>query len=299
MTNVTRASIFQSAARQMRQEFAALGVVPHRGLKGDEAVRLVRTFLNNHLPKRFAASSGFIIDHSDNVSRQTDVVIYDALNCPVYRASAEAAIFPADNVAAVIEVKSSLNGQRFRESVENIRAAKPLGKTAPPQRFGPLQTHTLGCVVAFDAVSPETLEDYYVESLLQKDALGHHIDTILVLDKCVMSLAAHHPRFGYWGTASIDGIGGHDAEGSHFAVGTQLLGDESLDAFLRLLLGHLMRFRHIVDNPWRQERLKLRYLLSYTTQTDPVRRAKVLRRYEVQAREQIVRYSRPGSEDKG
>jgi len=49
--SVTRAAVFQMAARQLRQDFAALSVVPHKGLKGDEAVGLVRQFLNDHLPR--------------------------------------------------------------------------------------------------------------------------------------------------------------------------------------------------------------------------------------------------------
>ncbi len=79
MTPLSRNAIFQMAAQKLRQDFSALGVVPHRGLKGDEATQLVRDFLNDHLPKRFAAGSGFIIDKLDNVSRQTDAVIYDAM----------------------------------------------------------------------------------------------------------------------------------------------------------------------------------------------------------------------------
>jgi hypothetical protein len=39
------------------------------------------------LPKRFDAGSGLIIDPNDNMSKQIDAIIYDALNCPVYRAS--------------------------------------------------------------------------------------------------------------------------------------------------------------------------------------------------------------------
>jgi hypothetical protein len=52
-----------------------------------------------------SARAGFIIHHQDRISKQTDVVVYDALNCPVYRTSDYAGIFPADNVAAVVEVK--------------------------------------------------------------------------------------------------------------------------------------------------------------------------------------------------
>ena len=102
MNKLTRQDIFEQAAKKLRQDFEALAVIPHRGAKGGESERLVREFLNRHLPGRFKAGAGFVIDKVGNVSRQLDVVIYDAMNCPVYRWSEEAAIFPADNVAAVI-----------------------------------------------------------------------------------------------------------------------------------------------------------------------------------------------------
>jgi hypothetical protein len=129
MSKVSRQTIFAQAARKLRQDFDELSVVPHNGLKGNEAEKLVKVFLKEHLPKRFSVGSGFIIDRSDNVSKQTDVIIYDALNCPVYRASEDAAIFPSDNVAAVVEVKSCLDKKQLILSFENILATKQLAKT--------------------------------------------------------------------------------------------------------------------------------------------------------------------------
>jgi hypothetical protein len=51
MTPLSRNAVFQMAAKKLRQDFSSLGVVPHSGLKGDEAAKLVRDFLNGHLPK--------------------------------------------------------------------------------------------------------------------------------------------------------------------------------------------------------------------------------------------------------
>ena len=98
--DISRQSIFEKASAKLRQDFDELYSVPHSALKGSEAEKIIRNFLNNHLPKRFSAGAGFIIDPSDRISRQTDVVIYDAIHCPMYRASEDAAIFPSTNVAA-------------------------------------------------------------------------------------------------------------------------------------------------------------------------------------------------------
>lgn len=70
MAMLTRFEIFAQASKRLRAEFEALSIVPHNALKGQEAERIVRDFLNGHLPKRFAAGAGFIVDPKDNVSRQ-------------------------------------------------------------------------------------------------------------------------------------------------------------------------------------------------------------------------------------
>jgi len=141
--SVTRQSIFEQAAKKLRQEFEDLSSVPHAALEDHEAEKLVRQFLNGHLPKCFTAGAGFIIDRREQVSKQTDVVIYDAMNCPVYRASDDAAIIPNDNVAAVVEVKSRLDKERLEQAAENIASAKRLHKTNAPDLPFLIQTKTL------------------------------------------------------------------------------------------------------------------------------------------------------------
>jgi hypothetical protein len=92
MTQVTRKEIFAQAAKKLRADFEEVkATVLHGGLKGGEAEDLVRKFLQGHLPKRFDAGSGLVIDPHDQLSKQMDVIIYDALNCPVYRTSEKAA----------------------------------------------------------------------------------------------------------------------------------------------------------------------------------------------------------------
>jgi hypothetical protein len=77
----------------------------------------------------------------------------------VYRASDTAGIYPADNVAAVIEVKAKLDAEKLRSAADNIAAAKDLVKSAPPRTALIIETpdapfrvdmHTMGCVFAFE-----------------------------------------------------------------------------------------------------------------------------------------------------
>lgn len=278
---ITRDRIFAMAAQKLRKDFEELSLVPHRGLKGDEASRLVRRFLDDHLPKRFATGSGFIIDKTDKISRQTDVAVYDALNCPVYRASEEAGIFPADNVAAVVEVKSRLDREKLYDAAENIAVAKGMAKTRQPETPFLVQTQTLGCVFAFESeLTVETLAGHY-SSLLREKGLGRHIDLILLLDRAVYTLAARLRGSPGWASCFWEGFGPL-SEGSHLGCGALLLEGASLDGFLRLLLAHLTFFRGTVDHPgfgYPTKDMRVEYLMSHTEEKDPARRAETLRRY--------------------
>lgn len=303
MVKVSRQTIFAQAAHKLRQDFEELSVVPHSGLKGTQAERLVRVFLKEHLPKRFDVGSGFIIDRFDNVSKQTDVIIYDALNCPVYRASEDAAIFPSDNVAALIEVKSRLDKDQLVSSFENILATKRLAKTQAPEGPFFMTSQTLGCLFAFDsAISLDKIAEHYTD-LTKTHGIGHHIDMILVLDKGTLTMWARGQTFRRWGRYLHEGVNKRLSEGLHLALATEELGAESLDAFLRYLLTQLTFFRGMVDHPgfdWSSNPsfagTKLQYLATITHETDPTLKKQKAEQYEREVREEFAKMQTPSSD---
>jgi len=84
----TVAKLFTDAAKLLRAQFEyARSSQPHPGSKGQAVEAILKDFLNAHLPRRFHATTGIVIDHDNNLSRQTDVIIYDALSSPIYQAS--------------------------------------------------------------------------------------------------------------------------------------------------------------------------------------------------------------------
>lgn len=297
MPEITRQSIFAQAAHKLRQDFEELSIIPHRGLKGNEAEKLVRKFLAEHLPKRFDVGSGFIIDYFNNVSKQTDVIVYDALNCPVYRASEDASIFPSDNVAAVIEVKSKLDKEQLTLSVENILATKKLAKTQPPENTF-FTSQTIGCLFAFESsISLDKIVEHY-SNLIKKYSIGHHIDIIHVLDKGIITIWSRPQGFSVWGMYLHEGINRKLTEGLHLALAVQELGEDSLDAFLRYLLTHLTFFRGVVDHPgfdWSSnssfEGTKLTHLATICYETDPELRKQKMEKYFSEVKEEFARMS--------
>lgn len=283
----TRAEIFAEAAKRLRQDFEELVVIPHRREKGGEAEGLVRKFLEDRLPRRFGVGAGFVIDALDQLTGHNDVIMYDALNCPVYRASSSAAIYPADNVAVVVEVKSRLDGRELRNGFEKIAAVKSLAKRGHAE---PLHAQTFGVIFAFEsAISAGTVLNHY-RKLIEEKGFGHHPDLVVVLDKGALTILANHPALGpQWNiVSSIEGLGGKDAEGSHFAAGWHEIGPGTLDFFFRFLLVSLNTFRPFADFKWADalptRKVEVAYLFTHTNETDESLRQAALRRYEVEAR---------------
>lgn len=296
MRRTTRDEIFTQAAQRLRSEFEELSTVPHNALKGGEAEDLVRKFLRDHLPRRFGVGSGFLIDPDDSVSRQSDVVIFDAIDCPVYRTSEDAGIFPSNNVAAVVEVKSRITKERLRSAFENIAEAKSLKKHGHIP--SPFRNQTYGCIFAFDSeLSLDSTLGAYSE-LMREFGIGHHPDLMVVLDKAVFTLAACYPGASTFVSATIIGLG-ESAEGSHIAASYAETREASLDYFFRLLLANIMMFRSQVDHPgfnWgatpAEGMAHIEYLMSVSNSDDPEQSKRNRKKYEREARQLLDTHRR-------
>jgi hypothetical protein len=127
--------------------------------RGNEREASLRVFLETYLPKRYAIAKGEIVDSEGNVSRQCDLIIYDAINSPLLLSGKDYRVFPAESVYGVIEVKSVLNGTQFQKAIENIRSVKNLhrenGKIA-------------GVVFAFKAEQKRNAVLEYLTTQIQK-----------------------------------------------------------------------------------------------------------------------------------
>jgi hypothetical protein len=74
----TIAGPISNAAKKLRDDFEHIReTISHSGEKGGETEDKVREFLNGHMPKRFHATKGFVIDTDNQMSDHQDVIIYD------------------------------------------------------------------------------------------------------------------------------------------------------------------------------------------------------------------------------
>jgi hypothetical protein len=150
--------ILEAAAKHLRSEFEEIRQNnPHAAESGAEAEIILGKFLKDHLPRRFDTESGFVIGPGGILSKQTDLIVFDALESPIYRRGPRVHIVPRDNVAAVIEVKSKLNKEALADAAAKIASVKrirpsPITNVYQPVTFAPtIMTNTLGCVFAFDS----------------------------------------------------------------------------------------------------------------------------------------------------
>src|SRR6202165_2597726 len=193
----TIAGLISQAAKKLRDDFEHIrGTISHSGEKGGETEDKVREFLNGHLPKRFHATKGFVIDADNQMSDHQDVIIYDEQSSPVYKYDGANQIVSADAVAAIMEVKAVLNKSQLTEAFAKIEEVKRLkkrpisGMDQKATESTLTTTGTLGIILGFGSdVSLEKLAEHCVE-LNEKYETAHRPDMMVVLDAGVINYTA-------------------------------------------------------------------------------------------------------------
>ncbi|HUX77017.1 MAG TPA: DUF6602 domain-containing protein [Anaerolineae bacterium] len=124
--------IFRGIANKLLADFDQIQAqIEHSGERGGQREAALRAFLTKYLPKKYALGTGHIIDKTGNTSKQCDIVIYDAFNCPLILAEEGYQLFPAEAVFGVVEVKSVLDAGAIAEGVQNIQSVKILERSEP------------------------------------------------------------------------------------------------------------------------------------------------------------------------
>ncbi len=101
------------------------GIVQHAGDRGGNREEILRTFLAQHLPTKYGVTKGEVVTKTGAHSHAADVLIYDAINCPVLYVG-DTQVLPIEGVYGVIEVKSGLSKAELVDAVAKVEAFKRL-----------------------------------------------------------------------------------------------------------------------------------------------------------------------------
>lgn len=103
----------------------------HPVSQGDLSEEEWLAFLNGFLPKRYAASKGFVFDSTGGTSEQIDVIIYDPLHSPLIMETRNGEKYvTAESVYAVFEVKQDANKDHIEYANVKIQSVLDLKRTS-------------------------------------------------------------------------------------------------------------------------------------------------------------------------
>lgn len=116
-------------------KFREAEAVQHLGDRGESRELLLRDFLAEHLPRRYGVTKGEVVTKSGDQSHSADVIVYDAINCPVLY-SGTTKVLPVEGVYGIIEVKSTMSKAEFVDASKKIESFKRLA----PRDLSVIQT---------------------------------------------------------------------------------------------------------------------------------------------------------------
>lgn len=191
---VELATLVDTAAKRMKLDIEELRrASDHAGLKGSGAEAIVASFLRERLPQSLGVTTGHVVDPSGQLSKQADVVVYDAQRTPMIfrRAYNDWDVVPAEGVIAVIEVKMSLTAAMLDGIVANAQTVLNLQRTAyfgdPVANFDLHGKQWTELPIFYSVFAFETDNMYSGQwnVLLQDHAPEHRITSVCSLDRGV------------------------------------------------------------------------------------------------------------------
>jgi uncharacterized protein DUF6602 len=134
-SNMDMLEFFAAVEATFLARFQASAAVAHPGDKGENRELILREFLRDHLPKRYGVTKGHVVTQNGTMGHSADVIIYDALGCPVLYQE-QTSIIPIEGVYGIIEVKSSLAKPELIDAMGKIEGFKRLAS----RELGIIQT---------------------------------------------------------------------------------------------------------------------------------------------------------------
>ena len=76
--------LFRSIEKTILAKYEQSSSIYHQGDKGENREEFLIEFLREHLPLKYGITKGEVMTIHGERSHAIDIIIYDALNCPVF-----------------------------------------------------------------------------------------------------------------------------------------------------------------------------------------------------------------------
>lgn len=126
---ITMKKHFMQLQQKMIFDLGLCGCIEHHVTKGNFAEEKWIEWLRKYLPKRYSVDKAFAIDCYDNISKQTDILIYDRQYSPFVFNESDAMYIPAESIYAVFEVKQDFSKKNLIDASEKIASVRKLHRT--------------------------------------------------------------------------------------------------------------------------------------------------------------------------
>ncbi|SMX99680.1 DUF6602 domain-containing protein [Brevibacterium linens] len=173
----------------------------HRLTKGEAIEESVRAFFRRHLPDSIGVAHGQVIDRHGSISKQLDVILYDAAKTPVLFSDEAGGnrVIPVEGVIAAVEVKTALSSGDIAPLAESAQVLKSLESSAFYVPEGSIITNVTNAygrewtalppmyfVMAFEGPNLTTVRDKMQAAHIARP-LHQRIDMACILNKGVVA----------------------------------------------------------------------------------------------------------------
>ncbi len=219
------AAAFRAFNAELLAHLEALDGGHHATGKGQRREAAFRDFLRRHLPARFGVGHGEVTTPWGEISREVDILIYDAAGAtPFLHDADEALVLPIECVYAAIEVKPLLNAVQLRDALGVVRSVKALRLPAVGSVPSP-RPPILGGLLACRSIAPEVLARRLREAH-EGTSPSLWMDCVCILNKAVIHRQCGMPGPGDWTPEATD---------TPIPLGCVEAGEDSLFYFYLLL----------------------------------------------------------------
>ena len=193
-------SMLRKSIDRIKADFDFSADIDHNTSKGTFREEVIKKFLRPFLPNAYGLSGGQAFDKEGSISKQLDVVIYDALFSYIAPYLDDFIYFPCESIYGVIEVKSVLNQDSFIAAAENIASVKKLKRDVISEYMvSPIKplsikdmhweieatTEFLGVIFAYTGATAASIFRYLEALKVRRDCLPNII--VLFSEKSIIT----------------------------------------------------------------------------------------------------------------